>query len=407
MTACVLLAVMAAVSGAEGKTFVLHPKRFKIGPHVTSVIAADLDGDGIPEIVTSDRGRMFGPREERPAHDQLSYLVAEEPLKYAPLPQLRTGFAPYQIAVANIDALKAPDLIVVSFLATRDRDLSLLRNLGNHLFEPFHFSVPDEALRYTKMRDGDTVPIFTTPGLTSLVIEDFNNDGYRDAVATGWSSDVLVYFPGANDAYFEEPYFMEAHGGPRDIAAADLDGDGKLDLVVTLYSSNEVGFWKGDGKGRFTPQSPIASRGKLPHRIRIGDMNGDGALDLVVSHCHADDSILIFYGDGNGEFSVSQEILLGNDRGSLEAEIRDVVVADFDGNGRLDLAAACHTSGNVVVLMNRSKDATLPQRFEKEIYHFEAGKPWALCTEDFNRDGAPDLAVALWERNELALLIRR
>ena len=83
------------------------------------------------------------------------------------------------------------------------------------------------------------------------------------------------------------------------------------------------------------------------------------------------------------------------------------VVADFDGNGRPDVAAACHISGDVVLLINDSKDATLPQRFTREIYHFEAGKPRALCAEDFNRDGALDIAVALWERNEVALLIHR
>ena len=115
----------------------------------------------------------------------------------------------------------------------------------------------------------------------------------------------------------------------------------------------------------------------------------------------------IFYGDGDGEFSVSQEITLGRNRGSVEAEIRDIVVADFDANGRPDVAAACHTSGNVVVLINQSKDAALPQRFKREIYHFEAGKPRALCAEDLNQDGALDIVVALWERNEVALLIHR
>ena len=128
------------------QTFVQQTKWYKVGPNPTSIAAGDLNGDGLPEIVTSDRGRLADPREERPAEAHLSVLRAKEALVYEFLPQLRTGFGPYEVVIANIDALKAKDIVVANFMASRDRDLTLLRNIGEDLFEPSHFTLDDETL---------------------------------------------------------------------------------------------------------------------------------------------------------------------------------------------------------------------------------------------------------------------
>lgn len=409
MTRAAFAALLTALvcASAAGQTFTRHSKWFKVGPNVTAIAAADLNGDGLPEIVTADRGKLADPREERPAQNQLSYLVAQGNLEYLPQPQLPTGFAPYAITVANIDALKAQDLVVANFLATRDRDLTLLRNLGNHLFEPIHFSVPDEGMRYTKMRDGDGLPVFTTPGLTSLAVVDLDGDGYRDVVATGWCSDVIVFFPGVADTYFGDPVLSPAPGGPRDVKTADFDGDGTPDLATTLYSTNEIALWRGDPSGRFTEAARFSSRGRLPQKILIADLNGDAKQDLIVSHSHADDSIVIFFGDGGFKFSVSQEIMLGKERRAIEYGIKDIVVADFNRDGKADLAAACHDARKVVVLINTSKDNRVPQSFSRETYRYDDARPQVLCVSDFNVDGKPDLGVALWDANSVALLLGR
>lgn len=390
---------------SQAETFRRHPKMLRIGANVTSIAAADLNGDGLPEIVTTNRGPLADPEEERPAHDRLSYLVAHGNLSYVAEPQLRSGFAPYCVTIANVDGFKALDLVVGSFMATRNRDLTLLRNIGSDLFEPIYFTVPDDELRYTKVRDGAGRPVYTTPGITSVAVQDMDDDGYRDAIATGWSSDVLIYFPGQIEGYFGEPVLTRAHGGPRDIAVADLDKDGAPDLVTVMYTTNEVVLWKGDGKGRFIEVNRFPSRGLLPHNVSVVDINNDRRLDIVVAHCHQDDSIVIFYGEGDFDFSVSQEILLGPKRGKLEYEIRDLVTGDFNRDGRADLAVACYKAGKVVVLLNRSSGPEIPQRFRREEYGYSRGKPRALCVSDFNQDGKPDLGVGLWETNSVSLLL--
>ena len=68
-------------AAAFSETFALHPRRFKVGPNPTAIVARDLTGDAWPEIVTADRGVMSDPREERPANDELSLLLAEGELE--------------------------------------------------------------------------------------------------------------------------------------------------------------------------------------------------------------------------------------------------------------------------------------------------------------------------------------
>lgn len=404
LTAAALL--LCTPSFAEGFSF--HGTTFRVGPFPVDIVAADLNGDGILEIVTANRGHLSDPSEERPADDQLSYLLATEPMNYATQPQLRTGFGPYAIAVANIDALKAPDLVVVNFMAARDRDVTLLRNLGENLFEPQHFGVDDEALLYTQRRDGDNNPVFTVPGLTSVAVSDFDRDGYRDAIAAGWSSDVLVYFPGDLNAYFGTPTLISMEGSPRNIVLNDFDEDGNMDLAVTLYRTGEIALLQGDGKGGFEEVNRFSSRGALPTALAVEDFNGDGRRDIAVAHRHADDSVVVFYREKDFLFPVAQEISLGEDRKKIEAGIRDLEVADFNGDQKPDLAVSCSVSQKVVILTNTTDSSSAAiASFKRDSYSVKTGSPQALCAGDFNGDGRVDIAVTLWDENRVALLMGR
>lgn len=403
--ALLLVACFCAVS-AYSDTFRRSDTTLPTGPDVVAIAVADLNEDGLPEIVTADRGRLSDPNDERPANDQLSFFVATGPLKYVAQPQLRVGFAPYALKIVNVDALRAPDIVAVSFMASRDRDLTLFRNLGQNLFEPVGFSVPDDDISYDRMNDGAGEPVFTTPGLTALEVYDFDQDGYRDAIATGWSSDVLVYFPGHIEKYFAAPRIIPMPGAPRDLVRGDFNGDGHQDLAVALYAEGKIAIVTGDGKGNFTEASRFESRGALPAILRAADFDGDGVTDLIVGHVHGDDSLVIFRGGGNGQFPVSQEIMFGKDREAVEVGIRDVAVADFDRNGRPDIALTGFKSGELIVLMNQSAKA-FPLNFSKETYQFRNGSPRAVSAADLNGDDKLDLVVSTWESDRLEFFVQR
>lgn len=396
---------IAAAAAASAQTFTQHTKTYLVGPNPTAIIAPDLNQDGIVDIVTANTGALHDPRQERPANDELSLLLSTGTLEYEVQPPLKTDFAPYALATANIDVRNATDIVAVSFMAVYNRDVTLYRSMGKNIFEPSNFTLDDETLSYNRMLDGDGEPVFTKPGLTSLILPDINRDGHRDLIATAWSSDVLVFMPGEAETWFGKPTFIPAEAGPRDIAAADLDNDKHLDLAVALYTSGEIGLWKGGSEGLFDPVTRFSSRGKLPTTVRLHDVNSDGKTDIVVSHCHTDDSIVIFYGDGEFSFGVSQEILLGDARNVLEHEIRDILVQDLNGDQRTDIAAACYGSKQVTVLINASTDDTIPQSFNRENYPYNTGRPRALCPADFNKDHVTDIAVALWDDNAVSILL--
>ncbi len=407
-TATLILAAVLWGACAGADVFRKSGKFIPVGPNPSAIIALDLNGDNLPEIVTADLGTLNDLRgsTERPANDELSLLMAQPDLTYTRRP-LRVGFGPFALDWGEMDDSRGSDIVVACFHDARNRDLFVLRNLGDNLFEPREFTLADETLTYQRMRDSEGQPVFATPGLTSVVVRDFNGDGFRDVVATGWCSDVLVFFPGAAEKCLGEPRLIAAPGGPRSVAAADFNKDGKLDLVTTQYSSGEVAVWKGDGKGSFEPVNRFSSRGRLPHKVAVADFNRDNILDIVVTQCEAEDSAVIFYGDGDFSFSVSQELTLGKDPDVLEHEIRDLVVEDLDGNGRPDIALACYGSGQVNVFFGMSTDSGVPQRFHKEQYTFDEARPRALCAADLNQDGSLDLAVTLWPQNTVTFLMGR
>ncbi len=402
-----ILAGVIAAAAQNSQTFEVQAKRYRVGPNPTSVVLADMNEDGRLDLLTTNRGRLMDPRDVRPAEENVSYLIGKPDGSFDAQPPLPCGYGPYQVVVANIDALRAPDLVVANFHAVRNRDITLLRNLDEEVFEPRHFAVPDDVLRYTQMRDSEGQPLFTTPGLTAVAVADLDADGYRDAIATGWSSDVLVLFPGDPQSYFADAVVTALSGGPRDLVVEDFDGDNIDDLAVTLYNADEVALLKGTGKGEFELVDKFSARGKMPHKIRVADVNGDRKRDLVVTHAQSDDSVVIFFGDGGFSFEVAQEFRLGENRFQREFGIEDIVVRDFNGDNKPDVALACAAAGSVVLMRNESTGSDVPLRFAQETYPIADAQPYALAAGDVNQDGQTDLAVALWGADSVALLFNR
>lgn len=299
--ACLLFCLAANAATPPMPTFFA---RRDYAMYNRSVAAADVNGDGIPDLIVAGSDTV---------------LLGNGDGTFRQGPSTPSGMSlPTTLIAEDINGDGKVDLILAGVISDSGPSSGIGVCLGNGdgTFQPM-----------TLYQAG------TDTGIGSVALGDFNGDGIQD-VATAGSSGVWL-FTGKGDGTFNPGVLaVSLSSDAGGIAAADFNGDNKLDLVVTMPfgpipPGSGAGFavLLGNGDGTFQPPEIFAEPRKAP-AVTVGDLNGDGHPDIVV-RSGLSEYAYIYLGNGVGGFAGPTYTYLPG--------VGNIAIGDVNGDGIPDL----------------------------------------------------------------------
>ena len=188
--------------------------------------------------------------------------------------------------------------------------------------------------------DADCIA-FSHESATTITPADFNRDGFTDLVVPnrdGGQSHVYLHTGNAGAPEFTRVPFGPPDATIRMAEVADLDADGQLDIVSV--DGGGVTLFFGEPNGTFSAGVPVGGRTNAPYALAVADLNHDGRMDLVVGNVEARSVVL--FNDGTGRHFTP--VPFGDDRGTVYG----FAIGDLDKDGHLDIVAARSEAPNVV-----------------------------------------------------------
>jgi hypothetical protein len=395
-----------AAAGAQkpagvSKEAVTAPKFLKAVAYNTSahiaesIAVGDVNGDGKPDLVVAN----CGPSGSSCGKGTVSILLGNGNGTFQAAVTYDTGGSiATSVAIGDLNGDGKPDLVVATenqCPSCANGGVSVLIGNGDGSFQP--------AVTYS------------SGGLFafSVALGALNSDGHRDVVVAnqvmciGCSKNEVSVLLGNGDGTVQPAMDFGLDGNEvPSVALGDVNGDGKLDLVVAgcfqgpNFCDDAVDVLLGNGDGTFQAAVRYGTGVFDATSVAIGDVNGDGKPDLLVSSefglcnpCRGVVSVLL--GNGNGTFQPAVTYSSGG------AVARSVAIGDINGDGKADLVVAnqCQSltggcrqfaPGKVSVLLGNG-DGT----FQAPFLFGSGGKnAWSVAIADVNADGRPDLLVA-------------
>ena len=319
---------------------------YPAGGGARAIVAADFNRDGWPDVASAaiDTGAV-------------SVLLSAHGQGLLPAISVPVGSGPFEMTTGDFNRDGIPDLAVAN---ADSHSISILIGRGDG--------------RFTR----SDLSIGTHRGPRGITTGDLNGDGRLDLVMSAYDSASLAIFFGNGAGAFPTRVDLGGAAHPQGVATGDFNRDGRRDIAVVHVGSPGLVVWYG-GTGSFTPVAiPGASALNV---VAVADLNADGWLDIAAAATGGGGVAIYLGGSAGVTFKRSYPV---------DPDPRGIAIADVTGDGVADVVAASRASSSVSVLPG---DPAHSGAFLPRLTFATGLGGRAVAVADFNVDGRLDLAT--------------